>query len=170
MERIYFLLPGPQEAQGLVRYLRKQGLGDDQLHVTARIHAGVDDLPPASVVDQNDMLPAMRRGVLIGGGMGLLAGLVVAIVSDVNWLLSIGIVAAIAGLGFGVGGFASALVGAGMERKPVAEAEDALRKGAVLVMVDTPDEDAPALERRVLERFPDARIQAEDELDPDFRG
>lgn len=158
MRRIYFLLPDIEAARDMVQRFRGDGFTDHRLHLVAWHNVEMDGLPEASFAQYSDVVPALKRGTALGGGAGLLAGLAAVAFPPAGIVAGGGAVAAITAAGAGVGGWAASLVGAGMDRQQIAECEAALRRGAVLMLVDVEKDQVKATREKVQHLYPDTAI------------
>ncbi len=159
MKRIYFLLPDVPAAEQMVNEFRGRGFKDSDMHLVASNSAKLEDLPEADPVEQSDLAPALKRGSAIGGTTGLLAGLVAVSIPTGGLALGGGALLGITAAGAGVGTFASALVGAGMSDKEVAECEEAIKDGKILMMLDVPDAEADEYRRLVQRQHPETDVR-----------
>ena len=159
MRRIYFLLPGINDARELVDVFRRNGYSDRDLHLVAREDVPMEDLPEASMTEQSDLLPALKRGTAVGGTVGLLAGLGAVAVPGLGAAVGGGAVALITAAGATVGGWSALLVGAGMDRKQIADCEQALQQGQVLMLVDVQADQVETVRELVTSHYPDVRVE-----------
>lgn len=166
MQRIYFLLPGIDDARSLVDTFRSNGYSDKDLHLVARQDVQMEDLPEASFSEQSDLLPALKRGVAIGGTTGLLAGLGAVAIPGLGVAIGGGAVVAITAAGAAVGGWSAALVGAGMDREQIADCEQALQEGRVLMLVDTDKERVEDVKKLVTSHYPDVEVEDVERVAP----
>ncbi|MCK8516064.1 DUF1269 domain-containing protein [Methylonatrum kenyense] len=159
MRRIYFLLPGIDDARELVDAFRRNGYQDRDLHLVARQDVPMEDLPEASLTEQSDLLPALKRGTAVGGTVGLLAGLGAVALPGVGVAVGGGAVAAMTAAGATFGGWSATLVGAGMDRKQIADCEQALQEGKVLMLVDVEAHQVDAVRETVTSHYPDVEVE-----------
>lgn len=164
MHRIYVLLPSLENAREMVDEFRDSGVEDDRIHLVSKQVKGSTDLPEASVAEASDVVPSVKRGVVLGAAAGLLAGIIAVIVLPVEMPLALAVIVLVSVVGAGIGSWAAGLVGVAMDREPVAESEDEMTEGAVLMMLDVPDDEVEAAKQRVLESHPEARIQETEHL------
>ena len=75
MRRIYFLLPNIEVSRKLVDELLLARIDVNHIHVIAKEGTPMEDLPEASLAQKSDLVPALERGVALGGATGVLAGL-----------------------------------------------------------------------------------------------
>ena len=76
MRRIYFLLPDVEVARKVVDELLLARISDDHIHVIAKEGTAMVDLPEATLAQKSDVIPALERGVAVGGATGIIAGVV----------------------------------------------------------------------------------------------
>lgn len=75
MKRIYFLVPDIATTHKIVNELRSEGMEDEHIHILAKRDTPLEDMREAGVTIKTDFIPAVERGVALGGTTGLLAGL-----------------------------------------------------------------------------------------------
>lgn len=153
------LLPGINDARELVDVFRRNGYSDRDLHLVAREDVPMEDLPEASMTQQSDLLPALKCGTAVGGTVGLLAGLGAVVVPGPGVAIGGGAVAGIAAAGAAVGGWSAVLVGAGMDRKQIADCEQALQEGRVLMLVDVDADQVETVRETVTSHYPDVVVE-----------
>ncbi|MGZ5527012.1 MAG: DUF1269 domain-containing protein, partial [Methylomonas sp.] len=76
MRRIYFLSPDLATTHKIVNEFRSEGIDDQPIHILAKRDTPLEDMPEAGISIKTDFLPAVERGVALGGTTGLLAGLI----------------------------------------------------------------------------------------------
>lgn len=76
MKRIYFLVPNIDVARVIVNELLIARVEERHIHILAKRDTPLEDLPEASFLQKSDFIPAMERGLALGGSLGTLAGLV----------------------------------------------------------------------------------------------
>lgn len=67
MRRLYFLLPDLETTHKVVDELLLARVEERHLHVIAAEGVALGDLPKASLLQKSDFIPAMERGVALGG-------------------------------------------------------------------------------------------------------
>ena len=122
------------------------------ISVLGQTRADQADLPDGGVLE-NDVVPAVQRGVSLGGTVGLLAGLAAVTITP-------GVVAAGAAIaltsagGASLGALASALVGASVPNSQLREYTEALERGNLLLIVEVEDSTSGLRQTELLEEFP----------------
>jgi hypothetical protein len=140
------------QAREAVRAVEAAGIPSSEVSVVANRYVSADH---ADVDEVSDAAKGAGIGAALGGGAGLLAGLgLLAIpglgpVVAAGWLAS---TAAGAAAGAAAGGIVGALVDAGESRENAHVYSEAVRRGATLVTVRVPDDQAGRVET-LLERY-----------------
>ncbi|HLF95508.1 MAG TPA: DUF1269 domain-containing protein [Methylococcaceae bacterium] len=161
MRRIYFLVPNLDITRKIVDELRLERVDDRHIHVLAKRDTPLDDLPEASVMEKTDFLPALEQGMALGGVTGLLAGLV-AVALPTGLVLGGGAVLGIALAGAGIGGWLSSMVGISIGSRRIAQFQEAIENGKVMVMVDVPRDEVEEFEAIVRKHHPEAECEGVD--------
>lgn len=105
MHRLYFLLPDAHSASAVTKRLLVARIPERKIHVIAAHDQVLVDhhLPRANLLQETDVLPAVERGVAVGGITGVLAGVAAIALPGVGLGLGAGAVllTGLAGAGFG---------------------------------------------------------------------
>jgi hypothetical protein len=77
MRRLYFLIPNIDSAKTIVDELLLARIEERHIHIAAADHHALVEahLPEASLLQESDFVPAVERGLAIGGATGILAGI-----------------------------------------------------------------------------------------------
>ena len=67
MKRIYFLVPTVEIAKTIVDELLLARIEERHIHILAKHGTPLEDLPEASLLQKSDFIPAMERGLAVGG-------------------------------------------------------------------------------------------------------
>jgi hypothetical protein len=166
MRRLYFLLPDIETTQKVVDELLLARVGERHIHVIAKEGIPLEDLPEASLIQKSDFVPAMERGVALGGATGVVAGLAALAMPGVvvagGALLAMGLVGA--GMGAWVGG----MIGMDVKNSHTAQFQKSLELGQILVLVDVPKHRAEEIERSVKQHHPEADFEGTEPTIPAF--
>ncbi len=135
MRRLHFLVPDIGTTKKIVDELLLARVEVRNIHVLARRGTPLDDLPEATFLQKTDFVPALERGLVLGGITGAAAGRV-ALALPAGPLLGPGAVLAIALLGAGFGAWAASMIGASAGSRRLKAYEQAIDRGRLLVMVD----------------------------------
>jgi hypothetical protein len=168
MRRIYFLVPDLPAAKRIIDELLLARVPEQHLHVIAKRGTPLEDLPEANVLQKTDFIPAVERGLALGGAVGLLGGLVAIAVPPGMAVVAGGILLATTLTGAGVGAWLSGMVGMNLGNTRLKRFEDAVEAGQLLVLADVPRERVDAIEERVRQHLPEAEIEGTEPTVPAF--
>lgn len=134
------------EAHRAVRELKAAGFVDEQIGLALCEDSGPDGIPLCERIEPDELIePALPTvgaigGSLIGGWVGLLAGLSALIIPGLGPVLAGGVLGSLlvgVGLGAAGGGVVGALVGTGLSESEAQHFENGLQSGGILVTVQT---------------------------------
>lgn len=168
MRRIYFLLPSVDTAHKVVDELLLARVDDHHIHVIAKEGTPMGDLPQASLAQKSDVLPALERGIAVGGVTGILAGLVAVTFPPADLALGGGAILAIALAGTGFGAIMSTMIGVSAPNSRFKQFENAIKNGEILMLVDVPKARVDEIEDMVKQHFPNADIEGTEPTIPAF--
>lgn len=139
LHRLCFTAPDTGVASRLVATLETQaGVPRSSARVIARVDVPLEDLPEASPNETADVMPAVRRGIVAGGAVGLLAGLLAMNFPPAGLQLGGAAVLALGGMGAGFGMAIAAIVGSSVPHTDLQDFADAVDDGRVLTIVEVP--------------------------------
>lgn len=168
LKRLYFLLPDVVTARRIVDELLLAHVPYEHVHVLARRNTPLEELPEASVAQKTDLVPAIERGLAVGGSVGALAGLV-AVAFPLAGVVAAGgaiLFGALGGAGFGA--WVSAMVGVSVPNSRLERFEKAIEEGMLLMMVDVPKDRVADFEDMIRQHHPEADIEGADPTIPAF--
>lgn len=166
MRRLYFLLPNVEVAHKVVDELLLARVEERHIHVIAPEGVALGDLPEASLLQKSDFIPAVERGVALGGATGVLAGL--AAVAMPGVVIAGGALLAMGLLGAGMGAWLGGMIGLDVDNTRVKEFQSAIEKGELLMMVDVPKDRVSEIEGLVRKHHPDADFEGTEPTIPAF--
>lgn len=159
MHRLNFLIPNVELTRTIVTELQQSGVARSHLHVIGAITKNLKGLPTATIWQTTEL----ARGLIMGGVMGLLAGLTggVLVVAFPPGGVPLGAEA------LAIGGGAGSVVGAAMvglmkgneHHHGIDEYKKEIEHGSILLMVDVPKADVDATIDNILQLHPDALIK-----------
>ena len=166
--RLYFMLPDVPSARALLDALLLARIEEKYMHFYAKEGTLLPDMPEASFVQKTDLVHGLETGMLIGGGAGLLAGvLLVLFPPDGINLQMIAILAAALG-GALFGGWASGMVAAAIPNSRLKPFQADIENGKVLLIIDVPLQRVREIEELVAARHPSASFGGEEPHIPVF--
>ncbi len=139
MERLCFVSPDLEHATKVVRHLKEDGFGEENIYAIGRSDLPMEELPDPGV-EESDLMPAVKRGVTVGGVAGVFAGLVAVAFPPAGIVVGGGGVLLLGVLGAGIGGLGTAITGAAVPNTRLKEFEDDIKAGRILIMVDVPED------------------------------
>ena len=168
MRRIYFLVPDIPLAKRIVDELLLARIEERHLHVLAKRGTPLEDLPEANLLQKSDFVPAVQRGLALGGATGILAGLVAVTLPATPLVIAGGVLLATSLAGAGVGAWLGGMVGMNVGNTRVRQFADAIENGALLVMADVPRDRVEEIEERVRTHLPGVEIGGTEPRIPAF--
>jgi hypothetical protein len=168
MRRIYFLVPDLATAGAVTDELLLARIEERHIHVIAREGTALGDLPKASLLQSSDVVPAVERGLALGGATGILAGVVAVTFPPAGVVLGGGAVLATALAGAGIGAWLSSMIGVDVTNTRIRQFEKQIAEGEILFLVDVPRERVAAVEAMVKSHHPEAEIEGTEPHIPAF--
>ena len=168
MRRIYFLVPDIATTKRIVDELLLARIEERHIHVIAKRGTELEDIPEASLVQKSDFIPAVERGLAVGGSVGALAGLVAVALPPASTVIAGGILLGSALAGAGVGAWAGALIGVSTPNSRIKQFEEAVEAGQLLVLADVPKGRVDEIEARIREHLPKVDIEGTEPKIPAF--
>lgn len=166
MRRLYFRLPDLDVTRIVVDELLLARVDERHIHIIAKEGTPLGDLPEASLVQRSDFVPAMERGIALGGGTGVLAGLVALALPGV--VIGGGALLAIGLAGAGMGAWLGGMIGMDVNNTHIAQFEDAIQSGEILVLVDVPKDRVSRIQDLIKQHHPEADFGGTEPTIPAF--
>ena len=168
MRRLYFLVPNVASARTINDELLLARVEEKHIHVIAKEGTAMEDLPEAKLAQRSDLIPALERGISIGGATGLVAGIVAVTFPPAGLALGGGAVLGIGLAGIGVGALMSTMVGVDIPNSRIEKFHSAIEDGDLLMMVDVPTDRVDEIEDLVKKHHPEAEIEGTEPTIPAF--
>ena len=168
MRRLYFLLPNTDSARKIVDDLLLARVEERHIHVIAKEGVPMQDLPEASLAQRSDVIPALERGIAIGGATGILAGILAVTFPPAGLTLGGGAILGIALAGTGVGSLMSTMIGVDVPNSRISQFQDAIENGQLLMMVDVPKDRVDEISKVVKSHHPEAEVRGTEATIPAF--
>lgn len=168
MRRIYFLVPDIPMGKRIVDELLLARIEERHLHVLAKRGTPLEDLPEANLLQKSNFVPAVHRGLAMGGATGMLAGLVGLALPGDPVVIAGGVLLAASLGGAGVGAWLGGMVGMNVGNTRHRKFADAIENGALLVMADVPRSRVAEIEERVRMHLPGVEIGGTEPRIPPF--
>lgn len=159
MEKLYFLVPNIDSAYSIVADFHQNGIDEKNIHLVANSSTRLDDLPEASPLVESDFVPALQRGVALGGATGLLAGVMALAFPPAGLTLGGGAVLGSTLGGASFGAWAASMIGASTPNSHLRSFENAIAEGQILILVEVEQEQVDDIQALIKQRHPEADIQ-----------
>lgn len=166
MKRLYFLLPDLEITKKVVDELLLAHIEERHIHVIANEKTPLENLPEASLLQKSDFVPAVERGIAMGGATGVLTGLVAMAFPGV--VLAGGALLAMGLVGAGMGAWLGGMIGMDAENVHIKKFEDALKAGQVLVLLDVPKERVDEVVGLIKKHHPEVEFEGIEPTIPAF--
>ncbi|WP_156822015.1 DUF1269 domain-containing protein [Azoarcus sp. KH32C] len=168
LKRLYFLLPDVDTVRRIVDEFLLAHIPYEHIHVLASSDVPLEELPEAGIAQKTDLVPAIERGLAVGGTVGVLAGLAALAFPPVGMVAAGGAIlfGALGGAGFGA--WVSAMIGVGIPNSHLQRFQEAIDKGMLLMMVDVPTDRVDEFEDMIREHHPEADIEGTEPTIPAF--
>ena len=168
MRRLYFLIPDTDSAKVIVDELLLARIEERHIHIAAADHHVLTEanLPEANLLQESDFVPAVERGLAVGGATGVLAGIAAVAIPGVG--LAGGAILGIGLAGAGVGAWVSSMISISAPSSRLTEFEKAIEAGQLLMMVDVPKERVDDISTLVRSHHPEAHIEGTEPVIPAF--
>ncbi|MCK5435296.1 MAG: DUF1269 domain-containing protein [Nitrosomonadaceae bacterium] len=168
MRRIYFLVPDVSTTKRIVDELLLARIDDRHIHVIAKSGTPMEDLPEANLFQKSDFIPAVERGLALGGSVGILAGLVAITLPASAPMLAGGVLLMATLSGAGIGAWAGGMIGVSVGNTRIKQFEDAIEAGQLLLLADVPKSRVEEIEERVKQHIPQVEIEGTEPTIPAF--
>lgn len=168
MRRIYFLVPDIAITKRIVDELLLARIEERHIHVVAKRGTELEDLPEANLLQRTDFIPAVERGLALGGSAGALAGLVALALPPASTVIAGGVLLASALAGAGVGAWAGGLIGVSTASSRIKQFEAAIEASQLLVLADVPKGRIKDIEARIKAHLPTVEIEGTEPIIPAF--
>ncbi len=156
MRRLYFMVPNIDTANTVVDELLLKRVDEHHIHVVAKEGTPMGDLPEANLLQKSDFIPAMERGLAVGGITGVLAGIAAVTFPPAGLVLGGGAILGTSLAGAGIGAWISGMIGMDVPNTQIEKFEAAIENGEVLMMIDVPKSRVEEIEALIQQHHPDA--------------
>ena len=163
--RIYWLLPDLASARRTMNDLLLARIAEQHIHFVAREDADMSGLHAANVLQTSDVIRAAEMGLIIGGGVGVVAGVIAAMFPMVGDSPQWGVVAVLAVLGGLFGAWSSSMIGSSTPSSRLKRFQPAIEQGQILLMVDIPRSRIEEIETMLEAGHPEGHFEG---VEPDI--
>jgi hypothetical protein len=170
MRRLYFLIPDVESAKTIVDELLLARIDERHIHIVAKDHHPLEEahLPEAGLLEESDFVPALERGLTVGGATGLLAGVAALTFPPAGLVLGGGAILATSLLGAGLGAWVASMIGVSIPNSQLDRFHDAIERGELLMMIDVPKAKVDEITDLVKSHHPEAHVEGTEPTIPAF--
>jgi uncharacterized membrane protein len=136
MKRYIYAFDSAASAHAALITLRLNGIDEQCMSLIARSDIQLEKIPEKYLDASTDFMPALGRGVAIGGITGLFAGLVAMAIPPLGIAIGGSALLAFFGGGAVLGAWSSALVGSSIPDEIRRKFEDEITAGRTLLVID----------------------------------
>lgn len=158
MRRLYFMLPSVETTIQIVDQLLLRRIDEHHIHIVARDGISLGHLPEASLLHKSDFIPAVERGLAVGGITGIFAGIAAVTFPPAGLVLGGGAILGTSLAGAGIGAWVSGMIGVDVPNSQIQRFEQAIEAGEILMMVDVAKELTGEIEKLVHQHYPKAEL------------
>jgi hypothetical protein len=170
MRRLYFLVPDITSATAIVDELLLARIEERRIHIMARDHHSLKqaNLPETNLLQESDFIPAVEKGLAVGGGTGIVAGLAAMSFPPAGLIVGGGAILGLGLLGAGFGAWVSGMIGINVHNSQLSEFESAIEQGQLLLMIDVPVARIDEITELVKKHHPEAEVSGTEPSLPVF--
>jgi hypothetical protein len=150
------MLPNISSARTVVDELLLKRIASEHIHVIAREGTDLGDLPEAGLFQKSDFIPAIGRGLAVGGITGILMGAAMASFPVAEFNLGYAAILSAALAGAAIGAWVSSMIGVDVPNRQIHQFEQAINAGKILMMIDIPTTRVTEIETIVYGHHPAA--------------
>lgn len=167
--RLYYILPDMQSAKQAEDDLLLSRLGIRNIRFLAKRGTSLEGLHEGSFFQKSDIVHSAQTGLLVGGGIGILAGMLLVNFGGVAQfqfrLVTILIMAIVTAL---LGAWASSMIGVSTPNSRLKMFDQEMADGHVLMMVDVPKGRIGEVHHLLQETHPEAVNKGSESSIPAF--
>lgn len=166
--RLYFLLPTVESAKDVVAELLLAHVPEKDIHIVAKDHHLLqqNELPEATLMQKRDIVPALERGVAMGGATGLVAGILAVTIPGAGLALGGGAILATTVAGAGFGAAVAPMIGISAPNSQLDQFERAIEDGQLLMLVDVPKERERDVQHLISKHHPEVQVRGAEPAKP----
>jgi len=161
MHNLYCLAPDMNSTKSVITELRELGISEENIYVVAKDHEAVqmEHLHEAELDDTTDLYDSFKRGLMIGGGLGMAGGFVLALMAPPSFAAGFETFVLVALLGAALGAWVSAMIGVSVIQPNVEKFEQAIDDGSLLIMADVPHATEQSVRQSIKEHHPEVLVE-----------
>jgi hypothetical protein len=154
--RLYFMVPDTASARRIRDELLLARIEDGHIHVLAKDGVALEGMQEASILQRTDFVHGAETGLVVGGGIGILAGLVALLFPPAGIDLQLVTILVTALIGAAFGAWVSSMIASSIPNSRLKTFEAGIQAGRVLMMVDVPASRVDEIRKLVATHHPEA--------------
>ena len=160
MKKLIYLLPSLELTTTLIHELKAVNIDENMTRVVGKDSHRISqqNLNEANVIHKSDLLPALKRGALIGLGLSVIACLLYDYFLPNQFNFSFAIALIITLFTTLSCAWASSLIGISVDDPMINKHKRALKKGYYLLVIEVQDVNDETSVKQVMERFEQAEF------------
>ena len=166
--RLYFMLPDVPSARLIRDELLLAQIENSHIHVLAKDGIALGDLHEASILQKTDFVHGAETGLVIGGGIGILAGMVAILFPPAGVDLQLVTILVTALIGAAFGAWVSSMVASSVPNSRLRTFESGIEAGRILMMVDVPGTRVDEIRKLIASRHPEISSSIQEPTIPAF--
>jgi hypothetical protein len=160
--RLYYVLPDLPSARATLDELLLARIEERHIRFLSRDGTLPDDMPGCSFVLKTDLIHGAQIGTVIGGVVGLVAGILLVLMPPEGLTMRTATILLMALGGALFGAWASGMNGCAIPNKKLEQYADRIERGQVLMIVDVPVRRVREVEEMIAVRHPDYSFGGEE--------
>lgn len=154
--RLYFMVPDVTSARRIRDELLLARIEDGHIHVLARDGVPLSDLHEASILQKTDFVHGAETGLVVGGAIGIVAGIVAVIFPPAGVDLQLVTILITALIGAAFGTWVASMIASAIPNSRLKTFEAGIAAGRILMMVDAPSGRVDEIRKLVAAHHPEA--------------
>lgn len=166
--RLYFMVPDVAGARRIRDELLLARIENRHIHVLAKDGVPLEGLHEASILQKTDFVHGAESGLVIGGAIGILAGLIAIVFPPAGVNLQGVTILVTALIGAAFGAWVSSMVASSIPNTRLKTFESGIEAGRILMMVDVPASRVDEIRRLIASRHPEIKGTSQEPTIPAF--
>jgi len=166
--RLYFMVPDVASARQVHNELLLARIENGHIHVLAKDGVPLAGLHEASILQKTDFVHGAETGLVVGGGLGIIAGIVAVVFPPAGVNLQLVTILLMALIGAAFGAWVASMVASALPNSRLKSFEPAIAAGHILMMVDAPSGRIDEIRKLVAAYHPEALSSGAEPTIPAF--
>ena len=166
--RLYFIMPDLPSARKMMDDLLLARIEERHIHFLGKRGMSLEGLHEANHLQKSDLVHGAQVGLALGALLGVILGAVVVMTmgTEDRWQIAIVLGSGVVGALFGA--WVSSMVGVSVPNSRLAQFNEAIEQGKILMMADIPEHRVNEVRELLASRHPEAEDRGIDPHIPAF--